>query len=111
MLCRMTRDEDFKLVKIQVPLYPSSPLSALSVLLSAVCGFVRELNCSCLGLFACFLQTHVLRVNIHCDGCRHKVKKLLQKIEGTHAQLFSNPPMFFLLVPSCTCGRSSGLSW
>jgi copper chaperone CopZ len=22
-------------------------------------------------------------VNIHCDGCKHKVKKLLQKIEGT----------------------------
>ncbi|CAM0879170.1 unnamed protein product [Alopecurus aequalis] len=42
----MTKDEDFKLVKI---------------------------------------QTHVLRVNIHCDGCRHKVKKLLQKIEGVYS--------------------------
>ncbi|KAJ3694399.1 hypothetical protein LUZ60_009879 [Juncus effusus] len=28
------------------------------------------------------IQTHVLRVNIHCDGCRDKVKKLLTKIEG-----------------------------
>ncbi|KQK02498.1 heavy metal-associated isoprenylated plant protein 37 [Brachypodium distachyon] len=42
----MTKDEDFKLVKI---------------------------------------QTHVLRVNIHCDGCKHKVKKSLQKIEGVYS--------------------------
>ncbi|XP_038876312.1 heavy metal-associated isoprenylated plant protein 37 [Benincasa hispida] len=27
-------------------------------------------------------QTCDLRVNIHCDGCRQKVKKLLQRIEG-----------------------------
>ncbi|XVF43655.1 hypothetical protein PTKIN_Ptkin02bG0058100 [Pterospermum kingtungense] len=39
----MTKEEDFKLLKIQ--------------------------NC-------------VLKVNIHCDGCKQKVKKLLQKIEG-----------------------------
>ncbi|MBA0557619.1 hypothetical protein Golob_014675, partial [Gossypium lobatum] len=26
--------------------------------------------------------TCVLKVNIHCDGCKHKVKKILQKIEG-----------------------------
>ncbi|XP_062192107.1 heavy metal-associated isoprenylated plant protein 37-like [Phragmites australis] len=42
----MTKDEEFKLVKI---------------------------------------QNHVLRVNIHCDGCKHKVKKLLQKIEGVYS--------------------------
>uniref|UniRef100_A0A453DSG7 HMA domain-containing protein n=1 Tax=Aegilops tauschii subsp. strangulata TaxID=200361 RepID=A0A453DSG7_AEGTS len=67
----MTKDEDFKLVKI---------------------------------------QTHVLRVNIHCDGCKHKVKKLLQRIEGTHTPSYcpspSNPiqsSMSFLLVSSCTC--------
>ncbi|KAL7090896.1 hypothetical protein ACP275_12G070800 [Erythranthe tilingii] len=41
----MTKDEDFKLLKI---------------------------------------QTCVLRVNIHCDGCYHKVKKLLQRIEGVY---------------------------
>ncbi|KAH6814949.1 Heavy metal transport/detoxification superfamily protein [Perilla frutescens var. frutescens] len=41
----MTKDEDFKLLKIQ--------------------------NC-------------VLRVNIHCDGCKQKVKKLLQRIEGVY---------------------------
>ncbi|GMI64504.1 hypothetical protein HRI_000119700 [Hibiscus trionum] len=28
------------------------------------------------------IQTCVLKVNIHCDGCKHKVKKTLQKIEG-----------------------------
>ncbi|KAK1374635.1 heavy metal-associated isoprenylated plant protein 37 [Heracleum sosnowskyi] len=28
------------------------------------------------------IQTVLLRVNIHCDGCKQKVKKLLQRIEG-----------------------------
>jgi hypothetical protein len=27
-------------------------------------------------------QTCVLKVNIHCDGCQKKVKKILHKIEG-----------------------------
>ncbi|GAA0152732.1 hypothetical protein LIER_11139 [Lithospermum erythrorhizon] len=30
------------------------------------------------------IQNNVLRVNIHCDGCKHKVKKTLQKIEGVY---------------------------
>ncbi|XP_077211174.1 uncharacterized protein LOC143846585 [Tasmannia lanceolata] len=30
------------------------------------------------------IQTCVLKVNIHCDGCKKKVKKLLQKIEGVY---------------------------
>ncbi|PON98194.1 Heavy metal-associated domain containing protein [Trema orientale] len=30
------------------------------------------------------IQTFVLRVNIHCDGCKQKVKKLLQRIEGVY---------------------------
>ncbi|KAG5626196.1 hypothetical protein H5410_011414 [Solanum commersonii] len=29
-------------------------------------------------------QTSVLKVNIHCDGCKQKVKKKLQKIEGVY---------------------------
>ncbi|XP_057765889.1 heavy metal-associated isoprenylated plant protein 37-like [Salvia miltiorrhiza] len=41
----MTKDEDFKLLKI---------------------------------------QTCVLRVNIHCEGCEQKVKKILQRIEGVY---------------------------
>ncbi|XP_031499673.1 heavy metal-associated isoprenylated plant protein 32-like [Nymphaea colorata] len=28
------------------------------------------------------IQTCILKVNIHCDGCKDKVRKLLQKIEG-----------------------------
>ncbi|XP_044485251.1 heavy metal-associated isoprenylated plant protein 33-like [Mangifera indica] len=28
------------------------------------------------------IQTCVLKVNIHCDGCKSKVKKILQKIDG-----------------------------
>ncbi|KAF8399023.1 hypothetical protein HHK36_014889 [Tetracentron sinense] len=30
------------------------------------------------------LQTCILKVNIHCDGCKQKVKKLLQRIEGVY---------------------------
>lgn len=30
------------------------------------------------------IQTCILRVNLHCDGCKNKVKKLLQKIEGVY---------------------------
>ncbi|PNX88904.1 heavy metal transport/detoxification domain-containing protein, partial [Trifolium pratense] len=28
------------------------------------------------------IQKSVLKVNIHCDGCKQKVKKILQKIDG-----------------------------
>ncbi|KAI8003974.1 Heavy metal-associated isoprenylated plant protein 32 [Camellia lanceoleosa] len=28
------------------------------------------------------IQTCVLKVNIHCDGCKRKVKKILHKIDG-----------------------------
>ncbi|XP_008806263.2 heavy metal-associated isoprenylated plant protein 37-like [Phoenix dactylifera] len=28
------------------------------------------------------IQTYILKVNMHCDGCKEKVKKLLRKIEG-----------------------------
>ncbi|XWS35040.1 hypothetical protein CRYUN_Cryun21dG0091900 [Craigia yunnanensis] len=30
------------------------------------------------------IQTCVLKVNLHCDGCKHKVKKILQKIDGVY---------------------------
>ncbi|XP_011038674.1 PREDICTED: uncharacterized protein LOC105135488 isoform X1 [Populus euphratica] len=30
------------------------------------------------------IQTCVLKVNIHCDGCKQKVKKHLQRIEGVY---------------------------
>ncbi|KAF3514825.1 hypothetical protein F2Q69_00003052 [Brassica cretica] len=31
------------------------------------------------------IQTCVLKVNIHCEGCKQKVKKILHKIEGVFA--------------------------
>ncbi|KAF3588165.1 hypothetical protein F2Q69_00032370 [Brassica cretica] len=31
------------------------------------------------------LQTCVLKVNVHCEGCKHKVRKQLQKIEGVYS--------------------------
>ncbi|KAF3951566.1 hypothetical protein CMV_022803 [Castanea mollissima] len=31
------------------------------------------------------MQSCVLRVNIHCEGCKQKVKKLLQKIDGVYS--------------------------
>ncbi|GMH18810.1 hypothetical protein Nepgr_020651 [Nepenthes gracilis] len=30
------------------------------------------------------IQTCALKVNIHCDGCKQKVKKILQKIDGVY---------------------------
>ncbi|KAM0001955.1 putative heavy metal-associated domain, HMA, heavy metal-associated domain superfamily [Helianthus debilis subsp. tardiflorus] len=30
-------------------------------------------------------QTFSLKVNIHCDGCKHKVRKILKKIEGVYS--------------------------
>ncbi|KAF5757467.1 putative heavy metal-associated domain, HMA, heavy metal-associated domain superfamily [Helianthus annuus] len=30
------------------------------------------------------IQTCTLRVNLHCDGCKHQVKKVLQRIEGVY---------------------------
>lgn len=30
------------------------------------------------------IQTCILKVHIHCDGCKQKVKKLLQKIDGVY---------------------------
>ncbi|THU57930.1 hypothetical protein C4D60_Mb03t08780 [Musa balbisiana] len=30
------------------------------------------------------IQTCILKVNIHCDGCKKKVKKLLHKVDGVY---------------------------
>ena len=30
------------------------------------------------------MQTTVLRVSIHCEGCKKKVKKVLHSIEGNN---------------------------
>ncbi|XP_052191080.1 heavy metal-associated isoprenylated plant protein 32-like [Diospyros lotus] len=36
------------------------------------------------------IQTCVLKVNIHCDGCKSKVKKTLQKIDGVYKILIDS---------------------
>lgn len=73
----MTKDnDDFKLLKIQVTFslpilnqFPSKNENNYHVLFWVAFWFL--------------IQTIILKVNIDCDGCRLKVKKLLQKIEGT----------------------------
>ncbi|KAL3637764.1 hypothetical protein CASFOL_018212 [Castilleja foliolosa] len=30
------------------------------------------------------IKTHILKVHIHCQGCMHKVKKLLRKVDGVY---------------------------
>ncbi|KAG6757684.1 hypothetical protein POTOM_038006 [Populus tomentosa] len=74
----MTKEDDFKLLKIQVSLSLSPSLSFLAT-------FFHLSSCFCCLLtsfFLLFVQTCVLKVNIHCDGCKQKVKKHLQRIEG-----------------------------
>ncbi|EPS71557.1 hypothetical protein M569_03202, partial [Genlisea aurea] len=36
------------------------------------------------------IQTCVLKVNIHCDGCRHSVKKILHKIDGVYTTVIDS---------------------
>ncbi|KAA8536888.1 hypothetical protein F0562_029366 [Nyssa sinensis] len=43
-------------------------------------------------------QTCVLRVNIHCDGCKKKVKKLLQKIDGKSHHFLNNVTEFLFII-------------
>ncbi|KAL4586682.1 hypothetical protein LXL04_011324 [Taraxacum kok-saghyz] len=59
----MTKDEDFKLLKIQ-----AHPIFILFLIIIFIFSF----------------HTCSLRVNLHCDGCKHKVKKILQRIEGVY---------------------------
>jgi copper chaperone CopZ len=35
------------------------------------------------------LQTFVLKVSIHCHGCKKKVRKVLKSVEGTVTLQFS----------------------
>lgn len=46
-------------------------------------------------------QTLELKVNIHCDGCLKKVKKVLHKIDGKTFSFFIKPRtacLFFVIV-------------
>ena len=71
----------------------------MSFLVSAVIFITHTVCVSCLLLFSslnilfpfCWLvgsQTCVLKVNIHCDGCEKKVKKILHKIDGNGQAFF-----------------------
>ena len=52
--------------------------------------FKRKYNIPFVPFFFLFIfQTCALRVNIDCDGCKQKVKKLLQKIEGSFLSIYS----------------------
>lgn len=42
-------------------------------------------------------QTCVLKVNIHCDGCEKKVRKILHKIDGKKESFFKPNCYFFCL--------------
>lgn len=49
--------------------------------LSPFFSFFNILN-NILLCFCCCFKTWVLRVSIHCEGCKRKIKKLLSKIDG-----------------------------
>lgn len=115
----MTKDEDFKLLKIQVVLsmlthilslrlfylfirsfctaskvgYWSFPLFLLLLFALFLLLFFSLHLVLIVFFFFFYLQTCVLKVNIHCDGCKQKVKKLLQRIEGAHFL-----PLFHLIA-------------
>lgn len=68
----------------------------LTTKVGGVFYLVENLFLFVLDLF--LFQTCVLKVNIHCDGCKQKVKKLLQRIEGTFFfSIFE--VLTFVLVP------------
>lgn len=77
------------------PQVPSLIYTLAQCSLDSLQCFMSETNvCSDLGLslfslfFFCFQQACVLRVSIHCDGCKQKVRKLLRKIEGKLSHFF-----------------------
>lgn len=111
----MTKDGDFKLLKIQVLFFLLCYLFCLAksftfmsffFLFYDFCVCIRNFLLKMSVLFAVFvcivsfhsLQTFVLRVNIHCDGCKHKVKKLLQRIEGTVILLITMSRIYINLL-------------
>lgn len=46
-------------------------------------------------------QTWVLKVSIHCQGCKRKVKKVLRGIDGIQQNRI-NPLLLFIIV-CCSC--------
>lgn len=88
----MSKEAEIKVVKIQVLLFPSFLPSSRSWMVFSFLSYKTTLHNKFspflfLGLF--HWQTCVLKVYIHCDGCKQKVKKLLRKIEGIFLSFFS----------------------
>ncbi|XP_038984552.1 heavy metal-associated isoprenylated plant protein 37-like isoform X2 [Phoenix dactylifera] len=63
----MTKDDGFKVLKIQQRQRTGAEMTKDD------------------GFKVLKIQTCILKVSIHCDGCKQKVKKLLQKIEGVYS--------------------------
>lgn len=53
--------------------------------------------------FPCFPQAWVLKVSIHCEGCKRKVEKTLRNIQGTSKTISHSIPLtcfcFFFSLP------------
>lgn len=97
----MNKAEDFKLFKIQASPFPFPLFFSLLLFV-----FLEKYYCASQVLKAtesfllaglASLQTVVLKVHIHCDGCKQEVKKLLQKIEGDFFPFVFNEQEFLLL--------------
>lgn len=108
---QMTKEGDFKLLKIQVfppVIHPMlsvfwDPLFVYDFILNfrflwTKQSWVLVFSWGVLFLFsfaACFVSSHfhphtcLLRLNIHCHEYKQKVKKLLQRIEGPHFPFIS----------------------
>ncbi|PIN26781.1 Copper chaperone [Handroanthus impetiginosus] len=71
------RENDFELVKIKVDRYTF-------ILIHNFVWVANEYNAYIDMGYGFILQTYVLKVHIHCEGCIQKVKKLLRKIQGVY---------------------------
>jgi hypothetical protein len=60
--------------------------------------------------FALFSQTWILKVSLHCEGCKRKVKKVLQSIDGTN-QKYENPFAIWLLRKLINAGNEKVLQY
>ncbi|RWW83578.1 hypothetical protein BHE74_00007909 [Ensete ventricosum] len=68
--------------RIQAPQNPGTISLSLSLVIAIGTGKMRSQLRVTFGWL--LLQTVILKVHIHCDGCKQQVKKLLQKIEGVY---------------------------
>ncbi|KAK1433208.1 hypothetical protein QVD17_10116 [Tagetes erecta] len=75
----MSTNEYFEFLQIKVSIFSFRNFLKIECVCSFVNAYVFEIP-------FCFLdeQKCALKVNIHCDGCKQKVKKILKKIEGVY---------------------------